>query len=190
MPVSSGLRDVREPFPSFELDMKAPHPIHAILRQVCCLSRCHIVNGVEARLKLPQAPKTMWSERLKSAERAYGTAFAMSMEMDRNILKQFQRGPGLPSSFCGLDTVMGRDERISFEDYLGGSSWGFPLFPCYESPPVNVCVLSLLSGSGSHVFVWLCFPSGVFRFVCAVPELHPDMPSYSVNEQFQRALKM
>lgn len=45
----------------------------------------------------------------------------MSMEMDRSILRQFQRGPGLVSSFAGLDTLLGRDETIGFEDYLGGA---------------------------------------------------------------------
>eukprot|EP00965_Chrysotila_dentata_P242115 6204694-Pleurochrysis_carterae.AAC.5 len=36
-----------------------------------------------------------------------------------NILSQVQRLPGLPSHHVGLDTIMGRDETIDFEDYLG-----------------------------------------------------------------------
>ncbi len=148
MPVSTGLRDVREPHASFELDMKAPHPIQAILESVrICIVLfinpylsfgvvlrgflfCRFLPGgflsLCCRVPLRQAPKTQWSEKLKGAQKIYGSAFASSMEMDRCILKQFQRGPGLVSSFSGLDTFMGRDETIGFEDYLGGAcllSW-------------------------------------------------------------------
>jgi len=36
-----------------------------------------------------------------------------------NILSQVQRLPGLQSSHLGLDTILGRDETIDFEDFLG-----------------------------------------------------------------------
>lgn len=31
---------------------------------------------------------------------------------------QAQRLPGLPSSMLGLETILGRDETVDFEDYL------------------------------------------------------------------------
>lgn len=50
----------------------------------------------------------------------YGDHAVIEMEMDRKLLKQFQRLPGIPSNFTGLDTVVGREYEIDFEDYLGG----------------------------------------------------------------------
>ena len=37
------------------------------------------------------------------------------------ILGQFQRFPGLKSSFSGLETLVGDDTRIEFADYLNSS---------------------------------------------------------------------
>lgn len=34
------------------------------------------------------------------------------------LLEQAQHLPGLPSSMLGLETVLGRDETVEFEDYL------------------------------------------------------------------------
>ena len=50
----------------------------------------------------------------------YGSHLPMAIKMEMNILSQVQRLPGLPSSHIGLNTVLGRDETIGFEDYLGG----------------------------------------------------------------------
>eukprot|EP00824_Muranothrix_gubernata_P015032 TRINITY_DN31131_c0_g1_i1.p2 TRINITY_DN31131_c0_g1~~TRINITY_DN31131_c0_g1_i1.p2 ORF type:complete len:137 (-),score=31.92 TRINITY_DN31131_c0_g1_i1:18-401(-) len=53
----------------------------------------------------------------------YGMAFCMNLRMRETLLQQFQRLPGpLPSSFCGLDTLQGRDDVLTFEDYLGDST--------------------------------------------------------------------
>ena len=49
----------------------------------------------------------------------YGSHLPMAIKMEMNILSQVQRLPGLPSSHIGLNTVLGRDETIGFEDYLG-----------------------------------------------------------------------
>jgi len=49
----------------------------------------------------------------------YGTHLPMRVRIEMNILSQVQRLPGLPSHHVGLDTIMGRDETIDFEDYLG-----------------------------------------------------------------------
>ena len=49
----------------------------------------------------------------------YGTAMPMQRRMEMGILSQVGRLPGLPSSHLGLNTVLGRDETIDWEDYLG-----------------------------------------------------------------------
>jgi len=60
----------------------------------------------------------------------YGSHLPMRIKMEMSILSQVQRPPGLPSHHVGLDTILGRDETIDFEDYLGGA----PAFrPCLAS---------------------------------------------------------
>jgi proteasome maturation protein len=52
----------------------------------------------------------------------FGEQMAMKLSMERAILSQFQRLPGLPSEFTGLETVMGLDEELGFEDILNDPS--------------------------------------------------------------------
>jgi len=49
----------------------------------------------------------------------FGKHLPMQIRMELDILSQMQRLPGLPSSNIGMDTILGRDETIEFEDYLG-----------------------------------------------------------------------
>lgn len=53
-------------------------------------------------------------------ERVYGAHVAFERRMDRAVLSQVGRLPGigLPSSHLGIDFVLGRDTKIGFEDYL------------------------------------------------------------------------
>jgi len=51
-------------------------------------------------------------------KRIFGTQMNMRLEMEKEILGKPKRLPGLPSSFVGLETVLGTDEDIDFEDYL------------------------------------------------------------------------
>lgn len=62
--------------------------------------------------------KQQWDNDLHHAERVWGPGMAMRMRMDRAILAQFQRAPGLESDFVGLDTILGRDIKVGFEDVL------------------------------------------------------------------------
>jgi len=48
----------------------------------------------------------------------FGSQMVMRLEMEKEILGQFRRLPVLPSSFVGLETMLGTDEDIDFEDYL------------------------------------------------------------------------
>ena len=59
-----------------------------------------------------------WGNDLHHAERVFGPGTAMRMRMDRAILSQFQRAPGLASDFVGLDTILSRDITVGFEDIL------------------------------------------------------------------------
>eukprot|EP01138_Halocafeteria_seosinensis_P000771 gb/GECG01000792.1/.p1 GENE.gb/GECG01000792.1/~~gb/GECG01000792.1/.p1 ORF type:complete len:150 (+),score=23.09 gb/GECG01000792.1/:1-450(+) len=88
----------RQPASSFQQDAKAPAAVQQI---------------EENRLNQD------WQQQLFQAQLVYGEHAALEMEMDRKILKQFQRLPGIKSSFLGLDTVVGREYEIDFEDYLG-----------------------------------------------------------------------
>merc|ERR1712187_860160 len=46
----------------------------------------------------------------------YGLHAPIRAKMERELLSQFQRLPGLKSSLVGLETVMDLDETIEFED--------------------------------------------------------------------------
>jgi hypothetical protein len=56
----------------------------------------------------------------------YGTHLPLRLKMEMNILSQAARLPGIRSSHTGLNTILGRDETIDFEDYLGGAPLAFP----------------------------------------------------------------
>ena len=49
----------------------------------------------------------------------YGAHLPMAIRMEMETLAKVQRLPGLPSSRVGLECLMGRDETIDFEDFLG-----------------------------------------------------------------------
>lgn len=66
----------------------------------------------------PQALKNEWEADQFRLERVYGAHAAWERRMERAVLAQVQRLPGVPSSHVGLDHVLGRDERIGFEDVL------------------------------------------------------------------------
>jgi hypothetical protein len=74
------------------------------------------------RARRPQAPARRWAQELFTVEASLGIAAAQRLAIDRASLAQFQRAPGLRSSFAGLDTFLGRDEALGFEDILGSAS--------------------------------------------------------------------
>jgi len=49
----------------------------------------------------------------------YGSHLPMQIRMELDILSQAKRLPGIRSSNVGAETILGRDETIDFEDYLG-----------------------------------------------------------------------
>ncbi len=59
--------------------------------------------------------------KLDSVRRMYGSALAMRLQTEvmeaRSVLTRL---PGMPQpSNAGLETLLGRDETIDFEDFLG-----------------------------------------------------------------------
>ncbi|CAJ1337603.1 unnamed protein product [Effrenium voratum] len=57
-------------------------------------------------------------EEMMSKALVYGQHAPLRAKMERELLSQFQRLPGLPSSLVGLETVLDMDETIEFEDIM------------------------------------------------------------------------
>lgn len=77
------------------------------------------------RLCLPRFTALMFPSKWRSNRSlldatlvVFGDHICFSLQA---ILSQFQRLPGLKSSFAGLETLLGRDEEIDFGDYLGST---------------------------------------------------------------------
>mgnify|MGYP002878843944 CR=1 FL=1 len=47
---------------------------------------------------------------------------AMRLKLEREILGQIKRPPGMPSSMLGLEIMTGRDETMDFDDFMGAGS--------------------------------------------------------------------
>merc|ERR1719416_285467 len=76
--------------------------------------------GVEARhpverLLLDDVRRSERQEMMAKAV-VFGQHAPLRAKMERNILAQFQRLPGLQSSLVGLETVLDEDDTIEFED--------------------------------------------------------------------------
>lgn len=81
----------------------------------CVIQAC---NQCVVSLICMQTLKDKWDSDMYRVERVYGSHAAWEKRMDRAVLSQARRLPGIPSSFSGLDTIMGRDDKIGFEDFL------------------------------------------------------------------------
>merc|ERR1712039_951519 len=53
---------------------------------------------------------------LQAKAMVFGQHAPLRAKMERELLSQFQRLPGLPSSLVGLETVLDMDDDIEFED--------------------------------------------------------------------------
>ncbi|CAM9430356.1 unnamed protein product [Ectocarpus sp. 12 AP-2014] len=98
MPMARAPHDqMRFGFSSFAQDASAGHPLEA-------MNKARIPNEFDFKMDL--------------AGKVYGSAFVMRMKTEVATLSQAPHLPGLPSSMLGLETVLGRDETVEFEDYL------------------------------------------------------------------------
>ena len=85
-------------FENLAYEAKAGHPIEEVQRKM---------------------PQTEFQAKVAHRARVFGPAAALHLHMDRAIMSRKQRLPGLPSRLVALETVLGKDETIQFEDYLG-----------------------------------------------------------------------
>ena len=91
----------------------------------------------------------------------FGTHMVARLTMEREILRQFQRLPVLESSYVGLETMLGMDEDIDYEDFLNGMS-----VPHTHSSYHPITRISPLLSS-----CWICF-----NFSTSDPRTSEKMP--------------
>mmetsp|Transcript_7343 Transcript_7343/g.11048 ORF Transcript_7343/g.11048 Transcript_7343/m.11048 type:complete len:132 (-) Transcript_7343:304-699(-) len=85
-----------------------------------------------------------WTAKMNQVSRIWGSAAAMRLQTERQLLSQFNRAAmGLPSSLVGLETVTGRDEVLEFEDFLNLPSEAptAPKFTIHEAMEVKFGLL-------------------------------------------------
>ena len=109
---------------SLKQEALAPHPMQ-ILQDTVRLGRSRTSGRLVSPLTMPtlcctQQLRNEWTSKMYLEERVYGAHVAYERRMDRAVLSQVRRlpGVGLPSSHLGVDFVLGRDAKIGFEDYL------------------------------------------------------------------------
>lgn len=73
----------------------------------------HPVQKIERQFDLNAAAT---KRKLQAA--AFGSALPMRLMMQQHMLAQCQRLPGLPSSYAGLNSFTGSDEKIDFDDII------------------------------------------------------------------------
>jgi hypothetical protein len=78
-----------------------------------CLKSKHPVEEIQTK-SFEQELHT----RHKLVALALGSQVPLRMEIERRILGQFHKHPGFQTAQPGLDTLLGRDEEITFEDFL------------------------------------------------------------------------
>ena len=73
-------------------------------------------------------------------KRMYGTAAALRLKSERRAAIGVQRFPSLKSSFVALETILGEDETISFEDVLNDpfESETEPTFKVHEAMEIKL----------------------------------------------------
>ncbi|KAG5180094.1 proteasome maturation factor UMP1 [Tribonema minus] len=123
LPVARQPADIlRYGLTSMQQEAQDTHPVEAIQR-----SR---VRG-EFELKMDMA------------QRVYGSGFAMRLRTEAAALSQAQRLPGLLSSRVGLETVLGNDETLDFEDFMGTpeNQPGEPKFKVHEAMEIKYGLL-------------------------------------------------
>eukprot|EP00741_Cyanophora_paradoxa_P020960 tig00021319_g20235.t1 len=89
---------LREGFSSVKAECTSVHPVAVV--QKTWRNLCH-------------------EQKQAMLSNVYGAQFPLRQQMEQKILSQFHRLPGLQSSFVALDTMLGVDDDLTFEDILG-----------------------------------------------------------------------
>lgn len=101
LPVYTGPVDhLRHGFRSLESEFVAPHPVQ--------------------RLQTASANSGAWVRKLDTVRRIYGSHMAMRLATEKETFSRNRRLPGLESSNIALQTLMGTDETVDFQDFLNG----------------------------------------------------------------------
>lgn len=87
------------------------------------------VNLPAAATRVCIALHVQWSINAVHTERqmlaaTHGAALPLSLMMEERILGQFHRLGSLRSEFVGLESLSGRDQKLTFEDVLGDPAEG------------------------------------------------------------------
>eukprot|EP00128_Syssomonas_multiformis_P006394 Colp12_sorted_trinity150504_noHs@23023 len=77
------------------------------------LSSAHPVKYIQEN-----SLKTKEQQRFNMLSRTHGQHFPMKLQMERNLVTQARRLPGLHTSNVALETLLGLDECIEYEDFL------------------------------------------------------------------------
>eukprot|EP00003_Mantamonas_plastica_P003232 TRINITY_DN1257_c0_g1_i2.p1 TRINITY_DN1257_c0_g1~~TRINITY_DN1257_c0_g1_i2.p1 ORF type:complete len:126 (-),score=44.18 TRINITY_DN1257_c0_g1_i2:125-502(-) len=90
--------NLRDGFAHYHFDVKPNHPVEDMQEQ-----------------------KQKQEAEFQSATLAkmYGTHFPQRLKMEQYMVSQVQRLPGFKSEFVGLEILLGKNNDIDFEDYLG-----------------------------------------------------------------------
>lgn len=89
----------RQGFNSLESEMQSRHPVSMVMSR-----------------------DSAWNNKMDMVRRNYGSHMAMRLSTEKAMFDHPHRVRGLESSSIGLQTVLGNDESISFEDFLNGNS--------------------------------------------------------------------
>lgn len=96
---------LRYGFSSMQRDALQLHPVQLVQRSYLGVSRA----------------------KLESVSRTYGSHMAMRLATEQSIFSRPHRLPGLESSHQSIDTILGKDNSITFADFLGGMFYTFSL---------------------------------------------------------------
>lgn len=91
-----------------------------VLREGFYSNEHHFILASNIEKLQKNSKQSEWISKLMSVKKAYGSSLAMRLAAEKSIMSSNQRLPGLPSSTIALDTVIGDDLHLSFENYLNG----------------------------------------------------------------------
>ncbi|KAJ3079757.1 hypothetical protein HK102_003531 [Quaeritorhiza haematococci] len=93
--------------------------VHDTLREGFRTVRSEVIRGHPLEAHLEQYEDTQTRLKYSMYRQTHGIHLPIRLQMERALVSQVKRIPVLPSSNLGLDILMGRDDTIEFEDFLG-----------------------------------------------------------------------
>ncbi|CAG8472340.1 2052_t:CDS:2 [Paraglomus occultum] len=81
-------------------------------------SESHAINRHPLENRLARWEETQTNLKLTFERRIFGLHAPMRRMMEKKIVSNIQRFPGLPNSNLGLEILSGKDETIDVEDFM------------------------------------------------------------------------